>query len=667
MHLRRLTALAFASCGLLFLASPPEGLGQQGKKDFPDFPGGGKGDFGGKGGFGGKVAFGPPGGETRKILKDFDKNGDGWLNAVEREAARAEAKKSGGGMRMPKGFNKGEAGKPGPKVDPADAKAYPDAKLYDTSVLRTLFLEFESKDWEAELQDFHGTDVDVPATLTVDGKKYPNVGVHFRGMSSYGMVPAGSKRSFNLAMDLADEKQRLLGHKTLNLLNSHEDPTFMSTVLYSHIAGKYLPTPKSNFVKVVVNGESWGVYASVQQFNKDFTKENFNSSKGARWKVRGSPGGGGGLEYLGENIEDYKRRYEIKSKDDEKDWKALINFCKVLNQTPPDQLEAALRPIADVDGILWFLALDVALINGDGYWVRASDYSIYLDEKKIFHMVPHDMNEAFKPAMGPVMVMVGPGMGGMGGPGMGAGMFRFPAPGELLPSFLRDELKLSAEQQKALEALQKDTDARLEKLLTEEQRKQWKQMREGPGGGFGPPGFGPPGFGPPGFGPPGGPGGDFGGPGGPGGPGGGFGGPGGGRGPGRGPGGPGGGQGGGVTLDPLVNVTDARKPLRSKLLVVPALRAKYLANIRQIATESLDWKTLGPVVAGYRSLIHAEVKADTRKLESFEAFERTTADKPTGTATSSHEFPLRKFADDRRKFLLDYKEGPAGPAPKGKN
>ena len=31
----------------------------------------------------------------------------------------------------------------------------------------------------------------------------------------------------------------------------------------------------------------------------------------------------------------------------------------------------------DVDGALKFLALDVALVNSDGFWARASDYSIY--------------------------------------------------------------------------------------------------------------------------------------------------------------------------------------------------------------------------------------------------------------------------------------------------
>jgi hypothetical protein len=71
---------------------------------------------------------------------------------------------------------------------------------------------------------------------------------------------------------------------------------------------------------------------------------------------------------------------------------------------------------------------------------------------------------------------------------------------------LQDTLKLTAEQKKQLELLQKEVDGKLEKILTEEQKKQLKQMREGFGrGGFG--GFG--GFGGPGFGPggPGGPGG----------------------------------------------------------------------------------------------------------------------------------------------------------------
>src|SRR6185369_4265733 len=104
-------------------------------------------------------------------------------------------------------------------------------------------------------------------------------------------------------------------------------------------------------------------------------------------------------------------RYEIKTEDKEKDWKALIELCRVLSKTPPEELEEKLKPILDIDGALWFLAIDIALINNDGYWIRASDYSLFRDDKGKFHVIPHDMNEAFGPPGGPGFGM-GPGGGG---------------------------------------------------------------------------------------------------------------------------------------------------------------------------------------------------------------------------------------------------------------
>ncbi len=507
-----------------------------------------------------RVGFGPPGGVEQKLLEKFDQDGDHRLNLTERQTARASLKNDRpaggrgpgpfGGFGPPGGARRENREPPqaGERISRSDARSYPDAKLYDPAVLRTLFLDFESDDWETELSDFHNSDVEVPASLTVDDATYPDVGVHFRGMSSYMMIPAGYKRSLNLSLDFVDDKQKLYGYKTLNLLNCNEDPSYLSTVLYSHIARKYIPAPQANFVRVIINGENWGVYANVQQFNKDFLAENFPSAKGARWKVRGSPGGGGGLDYAGDNIEDYRRRYEIKSDDNEKSWRKLIAFCRTLSETPADELPAAIEPILDVDSALWFLALDVALINNDGYWVRASDYSIYLDPEGKFHIIPHDMNEAFHGAR--------------------------------------------------------------------------------------PMGFGPPG----------------GGPGGPGGP------------PPRGDAGPREGNaerpprdpGSGLELDPLIGLDDDRKPLRSKLLAVPAYRARYLQHVRELAVKELDWATLGPVVAQFRSLIDEELRKDTRKLESHEAFLRVTANE--SAPGQGRETPLRFFADRRRAYLLEYPE-----------
>ena len=504
----------------------------------------GPGPGGGGRGFGGVQ-------QDREVVAQFDKNGDNRLDAVERKAARewlASQPVFGPGGRGGRFGEPPAPPAPGRKLSPGDVKAHSGSPVYDAATLRTFFLQFEAADWEQELAAFNNTDVEVPATLTVDGKTYPDpAGVHFRGASSYFMVPEGRKRSLNVSLDFVNGKQDLGGYRTFNLLNANGDPTFLRAVLYTQIASHYIPTPKMNYMRVVINGESWGIYLNAQQFNKDFTRDFFNSVKGVRWKVPGSPGGRAGLNYIGERVEDYKRLYEIASKDDPRSWTDLIKLTRVLSETPPDKLEAALAPILDVDGALKFLALDVALVNSDGYWTRASDYNIYQDTKGIFHVLPHDVNEGLGTQEG--------GGGRRGG---------FPP-----PDFARG----------------------------------------------GPP-PGDPGRGFPGM-----------------------------RagGPGRGGFGPGG---GGPDLDPLVGIDDENKALRSKLLAVPAFRARYLTYVRDIAERWLDWKTLGPIAEKHRGLIAADVLADTRKLYSSEAFD-------------SGLDGLKTFVDARRAYLLKV-TAPAG-------
>ncbi len=79
------------------------------------------------------------------------------------------------------------------------------------------------------------------------------------------------------------------------------------------------------------------------------------------------------------------------------------------------------------------------------------------------------------------------------GPRSGPGGFsRPPQPGQILPPSLEETLKLRPEQKRQVEALQKDVDSKLAKLLTEDQNKQLQPMREGfgRGGPGGPGGFG---------------------------------------------------------------------------------------------------------------------------------------------------------------------------------
>jgi hypothetical protein len=329
-------------------------------------------------------------------------------------------------------------------------------------------------------------------------------------------------------------------------------------------------------VRVVINGENWGVYASVQQFNKDFLKEFYGSSKGTRWKVPGRPNADSGLRYTGEDLAAYKQRYEIKSKDEETPWLALKNLCRVLDETPTEQLPEAIEPILDVEGVLWFLANDVAVVNSDGYWTRASDYSIFLDEHGVFHIVPYDMNEAFIAGHG------GPpgGGGGRDGGGRGGRDRQGPPGGEAnRPRPGRQDGPPIG--------------------------------RDGP-----PPGERLPGIDGPGI-----------------------------AGPAPGERGPRGPGASGPNLDPLVGLDDPNKPLRSKLLAVPQYRQQYLENLRSIAYYGMEPQAMEKIVTEYKDLMEAEVKRDTKKNSTFEAFQRAVAvyhNEPTGNDPE----PLRN-ADDR--------------------
>jgi hypothetical protein len=462
-------------------------------------------------GFGGP-GFGPPG----------DDRGPGGPGRDGRGRGGPFGRGPGGGG--PFGGHDSEPATPGKQLTPADVASYAGKDLYDPEIIRTIFLQFDNQDWEEELEDFRSTDVDVPAQMIVDGETYENVGVRFRGNTSYMFVPRGSKRSLNLTVDYGKKDQRLGGHTTLNLLNAHSDPSLLRNVLFNRISRQYLPAADANVVRVVINGENWGIYTNEEQVNKDFLKKWFGDAKGARWKVPPNFSGASGLMFLGDDLQQYKQNYEIKTKDNEDDWRKLVELCRLLQDTPQEKREAEFDKRMNVDEMLWFLAVDNVLIDGDGYFSRASDYNLYLDKRyDRFYVFSHDNNETFR-------WPEGPGFFGRGG-----------EPG--------------------------------------------------------------------------------------------------------------------ADMDPLSQVDSPNRPLIAGLLANPQWRARYLAHVRTIAEKWLDWNTLGPICDQYRALMDADVQDDTKKLTSYEQFMKSDVSSD-GDGRGPFGAPpgLRAFVDQRREYLLSHPE-----------
>lgn len=271
----------------------------------------------------------------------------------------------------------------------------PVSGLYDPLVVKRIDLTFSQSNWQNLLSQNYNSKTDIPATLTMDGKAYPNVGVRYKGQTSYLRV-SGDKKSFNITLDYEDSDQNLKGYETLNFNNSFEDNSFIREVFYENSTREYGPSLKASFINLFINGVNWGLYPHVQNLDGNYIKEWFLSNDGARWRCErisgsgpgtGGPGGqgsGGGfgagtstLNYLGEDTSLYKPHYTLKKSEISNPWFHLMRTTKVLSTF---SLPDSLNQVLDVDRTLWFLAKEILFGDDDSYVNKGGmDYYAYYD------------------------------------------------------------------------------------------------------------------------------------------------------------------------------------------------------------------------------------------------------------------------------------------------
>jgi hypothetical protein len=305
---------------------------------------------------------------------------------------------------------------------PENMRIYPDSSmiklnyvpedgLYNFNSVDTIYLSFNQPNWWQLLTNNYKSKLDIEATLRYKGITYEGVGVRFRGNTSYQKVQNSQKKSFNISMDFINQNQNIEGYKTLNLNNGYEDPTIMREVLYSRLAGQNAPIARSNFIKLVINGENWGLYSNVQQLNDEFYDDWFMSSDGTSWRAEypdtstkkpkpPNPSFGTGvctLNYLSDEPIVYSSYYTLKSTSRNDPWFDLMLACKMLNTIPSENLYDSLKNYIDIDRSLWHLANEIVFADDDGYITKGGmDYYVYYDiETGRLQPVEFDGNNTF--------------------------------------------------------------------------------------------------------------------------------------------------------------------------------------------------------------------------------------------------------------------------------
>lgn len=290
-------------------------------------------------------------------------------------------------------------------------------KYYQEDVLETVYLDFPNTNYWDQLTANYNSKTPIEATLRYKDKTLQQVGVRFRGLTSYQR--ANRKKSFDIDLEWKIDGQDLNGYNSIKLNNGFEDESSMREVLYNNLSRKNIASAKANFVRLIINGEDFGVYANVQKLNKDHAKEWFLDNEATRWRAEkpagatgGTPGVGGGgfggifgagrstLNDLGEKGTAYTNDYTLKHSNVADPWQDLANAAHTMGVVSQEYLIEELSQYMDIDAALWFVASENIFMDDDGYINKGGmDYYVYYDVAT-GRIVPieYDGNSAFHAA-----------------------------------------------------------------------------------------------------------------------------------------------------------------------------------------------------------------------------------------------------------------------------
>src|SRR6478672_11583041 len=265
----------------------------------------------------------------------------------------------------------------------------PTSGLYDKTTVKNVYLNFSQTDYWTQLTNNYASETNIPATMIYDGITYPNVGVRFRGNTSYTTIGSSQKKSFGVETDFVDPNLTVGGYNDLKFNNAHQDPTFMREVLYNRMARRHIPIAKGNYIHLYLNNQDWGIYPNIQNVDKNFLDQWWASNDGARFRATventGTPMGGwgdgtAGMNYLGATIATYQQYYALKSNDVVTDpWQKLIDACYTLSTATAANSETV-KATLDVDKILWHLACENIFTDDDSYVMKGKmDYMVYYE------------------------------------------------------------------------------------------------------------------------------------------------------------------------------------------------------------------------------------------------------------------------------------------------
>ncbi|KAA3615700.1 MAG: T9SS C-terminal target domain-containing protein [Calditrichaeota bacterium] len=217
-----------------------------------------------------------------------------------------------------------------------------------------------------------------------------SVGIRIRGNTSRN----SQKKSFKLDFEHFKSGREFYNVDKMNLNGEHNDPSIIRAKLawdfFQEIGVK---SSRASHAKVYINGSYYGLYISVEHYDKEFLKKNFSDDTGNLWKCLWPVD----LVYKGDDPDSYKfyqgsrQVYDLKTNEELDDYSKLANLIDVINNSTDSNFARELEQVLDVPSVLKYMAMNVLLGSWDDYWSNVNNIYLYhqpsIDK---FYWIPYD-------------------------------------------------------------------------------------------------------------------------------------------------------------------------------------------------------------------------------------------------------------------------------------
>ncbi|MBL7882564.1 MAG: CotH kinase family protein, partial [Bacteroidia bacterium] len=263
--------------------------------------------------------------------------------------------------------------------------------IFSAAQIHDVYMTFTQPNYWDSLTNYYTIDKYLRGNIVFNGTAYNNVGIKFKGNSSYSNP--SEKKSFKVDMNEFVSGQNVDGLKKFNLNNGFKDPTFLREKLMLDFCKEHgLAAPRCSYSRVYINGVYWGLYTFIEEVdNGNFLKAHYNNKQGNMFK--GDPSGD--LKWYGSSHSSYYTKYELKTNETINDWTDLVSFINKINNSGTYFYDS-IETILNTSVFIKHWALSNLFVNIDSYIGSGHNYFIYHDTlTKKFEWVTWDVNEAF--------------------------------------------------------------------------------------------------------------------------------------------------------------------------------------------------------------------------------------------------------------------------------